>query len=91
MYINSEIKAELFAKHSPQQKPNDTGSAESQIALWTYRITNLTEHLKRHPKDKSTQRGLIRLVGKRRRMLKYLRNKDINRYRSIIKELGIRG
>jgi small subunit ribosomal protein S15 len=68
----------------------DTGSAESQIALFTHRITHLTEHLKVNKKDFSTRLGLLKLVGKRRRLLDYLQHREINRYRAIIKELGIR-
>jgi small subunit ribosomal protein S15 len=73
-----------------EKNAEDSGSAESQIALLTTRISHLTEHLKVHKKDFSTQRGLHRLVGKRRRLLDYLIDRDIERYRKIIKELGIR-
>lgn len=90
MYLNPAKKAQLFAQHSPQHQATDTGSPESQVALFTYRINHLTEHLKLQPKDKSTQNGLLRLVGKRRKLLAYLQQKDIARYRAIIKELGIR-
>lgn len=90
MYINSDIKKELFAAHSPAKTATDTGSPESQVALFSYRIKSLTEHLKTHPKDISTRVGLTKLVGKRKRLLNYLMRTDINRYRSIIKELGIR-
>lgn len=68
----------------------DTGSAEVQIALYTERINHLTEHLRQHPKDKHSRRGLLLLVGRRRRLLDYLKNKDIGRYRDIIRALGIR-
>jgi len=68
----------------------DTGSAEGQIALFSYRIAHLTEHLKKNKKDFSTQRSLIKLVGKRRRLLDYLKVKDISRYREIIKALNLR-
>ncbi|HEX7070375.1 MAG TPA: 30S ribosomal protein S15 [Rhodothermales bacterium] len=68
----------------------DTGAPEVQIAIFSKRITELTEHLKRHPKDHSTRRGLLKMVGKRRRLLNYLMDRDIERYRSIIKQLGIR-
>ena len=88
MYLTSEKKTELFAKHGRNEK--DTGSAEGQIALFTYRINHLTEHLKGNKKDNSTRRALIRLVGKRRSLLDYLAKKDINRYRAIIKELNLR-
>jgi small subunit ribosomal protein S15 len=68
----------------------DTGAPEVQIAIFSKRINELTEHLKRHPKDHSTRRGLLKMVGKRRRLLNYLMDRDIERYRSIIKQLGIR-
>jgi small subunit ribosomal protein S15 len=68
----------------------DTGSPEVQIALLTNRITHLTEHLKIHAKDHHSRRGLLVMVGKRRRLLNYVKNKDVYRYRSIIKELGLR-
>jgi small subunit ribosomal protein S15 len=74
-----------FAKH-----PSDTGSAEVQIALLTERITYLTEHFKTHKKDHHSRRGLLKLVGQRRRMLDYLRDKSEERYRSLIETLGIR-
>lgn len=90
MYLYKELKEEIFEKYGNQHKATDTGSPESQIALWTYRIAHLTEHLKKNKKDASTQMGLQRLVGKRRRMLDYLKAKDIERYRAVIKELGIR-
>ena len=77
-------------EHGIQKSVTDTGSAESQIALFTFRINHLTEHLKQNKKDFSTERALVMLVGKRRRMLDYLIKKDITRYRAIIKELGIR-
>lgn len=88
MYLTSEKKAELFAKYGNDAK--NTGSAESQIALFTFRINHLTEHLKVNRKDFGTERALTALVGKRRSMLDYLKRKDIERYRAIIKELGIR-
>ena len=88
MYLTSEKKAELFAKYGNDAK--NTGSAESQIALFTFRINHLTEHLKANRKDFGTERALTALVGKRRSMLDYLKRKDIERYRAIIKELGIR-
>ncbi|AWV96881.1 UNVERIFIED_CONTAM: hypothetical protein GTU68_024165 [Idotea baltica] len=90
MYLTSEKKQEIFSSKGFQKKDSDTGSAESQIALFTYRIAHLTEHLKKHKKDYSTQLGLLKLVGKRRSLLKYLMKKDITRYRAIIAELGIR-
>jgi len=88
MYLTSEIKKEIFAKHGKSN--TDTGSSEGQIALFSYRINHLTEHLKSNKKDYSTERALVILVGKRRRLLNYLKDTDISRYRAIIKELGIR-
>lgn len=88
MYLDSAKKQEIFEKHG--KGATDTGSPESQVALFTYRISHLTEHLKRNRKDHNTSRALKMLVGKRRRMLDYLMEKDIERYRAIIKELGIR-
>ena len=88
MYLDSAKKQEIFEKYG--QNAADTGSAESQIALFTYRISHLTEHLKKNRKDFGTARSLTKMVGRRRKLLKYLYNKDINRYRAIIKELGLR-
>ena len=88
MYLDSAKKKELFEKYG--KSVTDTGSPDSQIALFTVRITHLTEHLKKNHKDFATERALKMLVGKRRRMLDYLIRIDIERYRSIIKELGIR-
>lgn len=88
MYLTTEKKAELFAQHG--KSATDTGSAEGQIALFTFRINHLTEHLKINKKDHSTRRSLIKLVGKRRSLLDYLIKKDIARYRAIIKELNLR-
>jgi len=88
MYLSPEKKTEIFKKHG--KSGSDTGSAEGQIALFTYRINHLTEHLKRNRKDFATERSLVALVGKRRSLLDYLIKKDITRYRAIIKELGIR-
>lgn len=88
MYLDSAKKKELFEKYGKDAA--NTGSAESQIALFTFRISHLTEHLKSNHKDFSTERALKMLVGKRRRLLDYLIKTDIERYRSIIKELGIR-
>lgn len=81
-------KAEIVAKHGSAQ--NDTGSPEVQIALLTDRIKHLTEHLKTHTKDHHSRRGLLMLVGRRRRMLDYLRGIDVDRYRKLIVELGLR-
>ena len=90
MYLTTEKKQEIFAKHGYAKKKTDTGSAEAQIALFTERIKHLTDHLKTNKKDHSTTLGLLKLVGKRRKLLSYLENKDIERYRAIIAELGIR-
>ncbi|MEC5395769.1 30S ribosomal protein S15 [Bergeyella sp. RCAD1439] len=88
MYLTKEKKSEIFAKHGG--KAENTGSAEGQIALFTYRINHLTGHLRKNHKDYATERALVKLVGKRKRLLDYLKNKDIERYRAIIAELGLR-
>ncbi len=88
MYLTAEKKSEIFEKHGKSN--TDTGSPESQIALFSFRISHLTEHLKLNKKDYSTEHSLVRLVGKRRRLLDYLKHVDIARYRAIIKELNIR-
>ena len=88
MYLTAEKKEEIFAKYG--KNAQDTGSAEGQIALFTFRIKNLTEHMKTSKKDIATMRSLVGLVGKRRKLLAYLKKNDIERYRAIIKELGIR-
>ena len=88
MYLTSEKKKEFFETYGAGEA--DTGSAEGQIALFSYRIAHLTEHLKKNRKDYSTQRALISLVGKRRRLLDYLKDRDIERYRAIIKKLNLR-
>ncbi|MFO7873326.1 MAG: 30S ribosomal protein S15 [Bacteroidales bacterium] len=88
MYLNPEKKKSIFQEFGGSE--TDTGSPESQIALFTHRIKHLTEHLKQNKKDNNTRRSLVLLVGKRRKLLKYLQNNDIERYRAIIKELGIR-
>ena len=88
MYLDSTKKVEIFAQYGQGSK--DTGSAESQIALFTYRIAHLTEHMKQNRKDHSTERALTGLVGKRRSLLNYLKSRDINRYRAIVKALGLR-
>jgi len=88
MYLTKEIKEELFKANGSSAK--DTGSAESQIALYTHRIAHLTEHLKTNKKDFSTRLGLLKLVGKRRRLLDYLHKTEIERYRAIIAKLNIR-
>lgn len=86
--ISKERTAELMAEYG--KNPQDSGSAEVQIAILTERIRNLTEHLKSHPKDHHTRRGLLMLVGKRRRLLVYIKNRDVLEYRELIKKLGIR-
>ncbi len=88
MYLTTEKKKEIFAKYGGAE--NNTGSTEGQIALFTFRINTLTDQLKQNKKDKVTERALIKLVGKRRSLLDYLKNKDIEKYRELIKELGIR-
>jgi small subunit ribosomal protein S15 len=90
MYLDSEKKKEIFGNYGKSN--TDTGSPEAQIALFSVRISHLTEHLKSNHKDHTTQRALKMLVGKRRRLLDYLAKNDIERYRAIIakKELGIR-
>ena len=88
MYLTKEKKEEIFAQYGKSVK--DTGSAEGQIALFTYRIQHLTELMKEHKKDQVSERALVGLVGKRRRMLDYLKEKDIERYRAIVKQLGLR-
>ena len=88
MYLDSKKKKDIFKKFG--KGDSDTGSAEGQIALFSHRIKHLTDHLKSNKKDFNTQRSLIRLVGKRRNQLDYLKNKDIERYRAIIKKLNIR-
>ena len=90
MYLSKDKKQELFENHGRLKTKSDTGSPESQIALFTYRINHLTEHLKNNKKDYSTELGLKRLVGKRRRLLDYLQKHNIERYRAIIAELNLR-
>ncbi|MFI3289129.1 MAG: 30S ribosomal protein S15 [Rikenellaceae bacterium] len=87
-YLTTEKKQELFGQYGSSN--TDTGSPESQIALFTFRIAHLTEHLKKNRHDFGTQRSLLRLVGKRRRQLEYLKVNDIERYRAILKELNLR-
>ncbi|MBK6986346.1 MAG: 30S ribosomal protein S15 [Bacteroidetes bacterium] len=88
MYLTSAVKKDIFKKHGGSDK--NTGSAESQVALFTHRIDHLTGHLKNNKKDFGTQRALLNLVGKRRALLDYLKNTDIMRYRAVIKVLDIR-
>ncbi len=88
MYLDQAKKQEIFGKYGKSN--SDTGSVESQVALFSYRIAHLTEHLKKNRKDYSTERALTRLVGKRRSLLDYLYDIDIERYRALIKALGLR-
>ena len=88
MTMTAEEKAELTAKFGKDEK--DTGATEVQIALLTSRINHLTEHLREHKHDHHSRRGLLMLVGKRRRMLRYLEKTDLERYRALVKELGLR-
>ena len=90
MYLDSTKKKEIFTKFGVAKSAKDTGSPESQIALFTHRINSLTEHLKGHKKDFSTQQGLLNLVGQRKKLLGYLQKTNIARYRSIIAELELR-
>lgn len=86
--ITKEKKSQIINEF--KLKDNDTGSPEVQVALLSSRINELTEHLKSHPKDHSSRRGLLKMIGNRSALLKYLRNKDLNRYRQIISRLGLR-
>jgi small subunit ribosomal protein S15 len=88
MYLTSEIKKDIFKKHGKSEK--DTGSSEGQIALFTLRIAHLTGHLNSNKKDFGTQKALINLVAKRRSLLDYVKENDIERYRAIIKKLELR-
>ncbi len=88
MPLTKEQKSEIVGKFGENAK--DTGKTEVQIALLTERIKELTEHFKTHKKDHNSRRGLLKLVGQRRRMLDYLARKDLEKYRSLIQELGIR-
>ena len=88
MSITAERKAELIKQFGENEK--DTGKTEVQIAILTERIKNLTEHSKLHGKDHNSRRGLLQLVGQRRKLLNYLSSKDIDRYRTIVKDLGLR-
>ncbi|HAA12736.1 MAG TPA: 30S ribosomal protein S15 [Cytophagales bacterium] len=90
MYLYTEKKQELFEKHGRNKSKNDTGSPESQIALFTYRISHLTEHLKKNKKDHASRLGLLKLVGKRKRLLGYLQQRDIERYRAVLADLNLR-
>ena len=88
MYLDKEKKVEIFSQYGKDAK--DTGSVESQVALFSYRISHLTEHLKKNHKDHATARSLTKLVGKRRALLDYMKDRDIERYRAIVKSLGLR-
>jgi small subunit ribosomal protein S15 len=88
MYLTTQKKKDFFKEHGKSEY--DTGSAEGQVALFSFRINHLTQHLKKNKKDLVTQRSLVRLVGKRRRILDYLKAKDIERYRALIKKLELR-
>jgi small subunit ribosomal protein S15 len=88
MALAKEVKQELIDKHGANGQ--DTGSTEVQVAMLTKRINDLTEHLRTHPKDHYSRRGLLKLVGRRRRFLDYLQRKDLEGYRALIKELGLR-
>lgn len=89
MPLEKDVKANIIAEY--KRGDSDTGSTEVQVALLTQRIRDLTEHLKVHTKDHHTRRGLLKLVGQRRRLLAYLKKTDIERYRAVISQLGIRG
>jgi small subunit ribosomal protein S15 len=89
IYLTTEKKEEIFKEYGGDVK--NTGSTEAQIALFTYRIQKLSEHLHIFKKDHATRRSLLMMVGKRKRLLEYLQRKDINKYRQLIKNLGIRG
>ena len=88
MALTKEVKQELIGKHGRNE--TDTGSPEVQVAMLSRRIADLTEHLKEHKHDHHSRRGLLLLVGRRRRLLNYLAKKDINRYRALIEKLGLR-
>ncbi|MDC3077265.1 30S ribosomal protein S15 [Flavobacteriales bacterium] len=88
MYLTKKIREDIFKDNGSSEK--DTGSTEGQIALFTTKINHLTKHLKDNKKDFNTERSLLKMVGKRKSLLSYLKNKDINKYRSIIKKLSLR-
>ncbi|RMF29628.1 MAG: 30S ribosomal protein S15 [Bacteroidetes bacterium] len=89
VYLSKEKKAEIFKEFGGDEK--NTGSVEAQIALFTHRITSLSDHLRRNKKDHACRRALLTMVGKRKRLLAYLYRKDIQKYRALIEKLGIRG
>lgn len=88
MYLTAEKKREIFKEHG--KSDSDTGSPEGQIALFTHRINHLTQHLRENKKDTGTEKALVDLVGKRKKLLAYLKEKDIQRYRAIIEKLKLR-
>ena len=88
MYLTKKIREDIFKDNGSSEK--DTGSTEGQTSLFTTKITHLTKHLKVNKKDFNTERSLLKMVGKRKSLLSYLKNKDINKYRSIIKKLSLR-
>ncbi len=88
VYLSKEKKAEVFGQYG--RDANDTGSAESQVALFTYRIQHLSDHLRKNQKDHACRRALLELVGKRKQLLQYLSKKDLQKYRELIEKLGIR-
>ena len=88
MYLDSAKKQEIFGKYGKSN--SDTGSVESQVALFSYRIAHLTEHMKANRKDHTTERALVKLVGKRRALMNYVKAKDIERYRALVEALGLR-
>lgn len=90
MKLNQAAKASLFQEFGAQKAAQDTGSPESQVALFTHRIKHLTEHLKDHKKDSASRLGLTKLVGKRKRLLAYLKQEDLERYRTLVASLGLR-
>ena len=89
VYLSAEKKQEIFSKYGGNE--HNTGSIEGQIALFTFRIKSLSEHLNKFKKDHATRRSLLMMVGKRKSLLEYLKRKDIMKYRALIQELGIRG
>lgn len=88
MALDTEGRSQIIAEH--RRSDTDTGSPEVQVAIFTKRITELTEHLRNHKSDHSSRRGLLRLVGRRKRLLEYLKKEDVERYRSLIESLGLR-
>jgi len=88
MAMSAEIKKQIIAEYG--KNPNDTGSTEVQVALLTWRINDLTPHFKEHKKDHHSRQGLIRMVNARRKLLDYLKKKDVERYRALIQRLGLR-